>query len=33
MPELPWDATITSAIGDRTQKPRATGVAMVIDSG
>jgi phosphosulfolactate synthase len=33
MPELAWDTIITSAIGDRTQKPRSLGVTMVIDTG
>lgn len=33
MPELAWDTIITSVIGDRTEKPRATGVTMVIDTG
>jgi phosphosulfolactate synthase len=33
MPELAWDPIIKSLIGDRTQKPRAAGVTMVIDTG
>ena len=33
MPELAWDPIVESLIGDRTQKPRATGVTMVIDTG
>jgi len=33
MPELAWDPIVKSLIGDRTTKPRATGVTMVIDTG
>ncbi|MGH8554877.1 MAG: phosphosulfolactate synthase [Gammaproteobacteria bacterium] len=33
MPELAWDPIVKSLIGDRTTKPRAAGVTMVIDSG
>jgi phosphosulfolactate synthase len=33
MPELAWDPIVESFIGDRTQKPRASGVTMVIDTG
>ncbi|MGH9894217.1 MAG: phosphosulfolactate synthase, partial [bacterium] len=33
MPELAWDPIVKSLIGDRTQKPRAAGVTMVIDNG
>jgi phosphosulfolactate synthase len=33
MPELAWDPIIKSLIGDRTEKPRAAGVTMVIDTG
>ncbi len=33
MPELAWDPIVKSLIGDRTTKPRTTGVTMVIDTG
>ncbi len=33
MPEFAWDAIVESPIRDRAQKPRATGVTMVIDTG
>jgi phosphosulfolactate synthase len=33
MLELAWDTIITSAVGDRTQKPRSVGVTMIIDLG
>lgn len=33
MPELAWDPIVERLIGDRTQKPRAAGVTMVIDTG
>lgn len=33
MPELAWDHIVGGLIGDRAQKPRATGVTMVIDTG
>ncbi len=33
MPEFAWDTIVGNLIGDRAQKPRATGVTMVIDTG
>ncbi|HWP01635.1 MAG TPA: phosphosulfolactate synthase [Methylococcus sp.] len=33
MPELAWDPIVKSLIGDRVQKPRVSGVTMVIDTG
>jgi phosphosulfolactate synthase len=33
MTELAWDAIVAGLIGDRTRKPRAAGVTMVIDTG
>lgn len=33
MPELAWDAIVGNLIGDRTAKPRAAGVTMVMDTG
>lgn len=33
MPEFAWDAIVESLIGDRTQKPRDSGITMVIDTG
>jgi len=33
MPELAWDDIVGNLIGDRTAKPRSTGVTMVIDTG
>jgi len=33
MPESAWQSLIGNLIGDRTQKPRNTGLTMVIDTG
>ncbi|MGH8508986.1 MAG: phosphosulfolactate synthase, partial [Gammaproteobacteria bacterium] len=33
MPELAWDPIVKSLIPERAQKPRATGVTMIMDTG
>jgi phosphosulfolactate synthase len=33
MPDFAWDSIVGNLIGDRTRKPRAVGVTMVLDTG
>lgn len=33
MPEFAWETIVGNLIGDRAQKPRSTGITMIIDTG